>query len=92
MRILECYVLSAIGELSPQQEATLTDLLPALNRAYGREGTWQSIVAAEMRFSDRLPTSIQQMWLRNQEIAKRAGVTLSAQQFAEMFVDENLVA
>jgi hypothetical protein len=36
-----------------------------------------------------LPDEVRRMWANNQDIARKNGLTLTAQQFAEMFVDEN---
>jgi hypothetical protein len=42
-----------------------------------------------MEFPNNMPETIGQMWRRNQDAAHASGVNLEAQQFAEMFVDQN---
>jgi hypothetical protein len=44
-----------------------------------------------MEFPPEMPGMIRDLWIRNIEIARANEVTLEPQQFAEMFVDENLV-
>ncbi len=90
LRLLECYALKAIGELSLAHEKTLAALAPKLGVTYARVGTWDEILVAEMDLPAHLPALILQLWRRNQEIATAKGVQLSPQQFAEMFVDQNL--
>jgi hypothetical protein len=89
--LLEYYVLWAIGELSEKQASFMEEITPKLRSTFHREGDWQSIITAEMEFPAHLPTKIREFWVRNLEIARVAGVHLSPQQFAEMFVDENFV-
>lgn len=40
---------------------------------------------------DTMPEAIRDMWARNLKIARDNNVTLTPQQIAEMFVDENFV-
>ena len=91
LRILECYVLHAIGELDVADEEKLTALSPKLGKVYGRTGHWIAIVSSELRLPDDLPEHIVDSWNQNQTIAREHGVPLTPQQFAEMFVDDNLM-
>jgi len=43
-----------------------------------------------MAFPESMPDAIRGMWTRNQQIAAQNGVTLSAEEFAVMFVDSNI--
>jgi hypothetical protein len=63
-----------------------------LGSTYHREGEWQSIIAAEMDFPDHLPAKLRATWKHNCELARNNNVTLTAQQFAELVVDENFGA
>lgn len=38
-----------------------------------------------------MPERIRELWVKNTEIARQMRTTLSPQEFAEMFVDQNLV-
>src|SRR5262245_25484658 len=90
LRLLECYVLWAIGELSENEAKTLEDMTPKLQAVYNTQGNWQQVISAVMEFPPNMPELVRDLWLRNQEIAISHGTTLEAQRFAEMFVDENL--
>jgi hypothetical protein len=89
LRLLECYVLWAVGQLDPRQAEVLERMTPKLRETYGTNGTWQEIVAAEMEFPDSLPEALRSMWARNQEIARDNGTLLEPEQFARMVADEN---
>lgn len=89
LRLLELYVLKAIGKLPDSSEANLRKMQPNLAEEFGFNGSWDEIVAAAMEFPPNMPQLIVQMWQRNQEIAKCNNLTLSEQQFAELFVDKN---
>jgi hypothetical protein len=92
LRLLELYVLKAIDELSPAELQALERMAPKLRAIYGGNGEWHAAVAAAVDAPTDMPVVIREMWARNLEIARANGVTLPPQKFAEMFVDENLVA
>lgn len=86
------YVLWAIGELSSAEQQTLERIAPKLHSLYGSSGEWHDAVAAAIHLPPEMPTAIRDVWARNLEIARANDVTLHPQTFAEMFVDENLMA
>jgi len=90
LRLLECFVLKAINELSAADAENLKSMQPKLAQIYGKQGSWDQIISATMKFPENMPTLIREMWDRNQVIAKQQSTTLAPQQFAEMFVDQNL--
>ena len=90
LRLLECYVLKCVDQLSNEDLTNLAAMQPKLSEIYGIKGTWDQIIAAQMDFPDEMPIMVRQIWDKNQEIAKTNGVTLSGQQFVEMFVDQNI--
>jgi hypothetical protein len=91
LRLLECYVLRAIGELPEKDAEILANITPKLQEIYAHEGQWPEIVAATVNLPPQASETIKDMWERNQKIASDSNVLLSAQEFAEMFVDDNLV-
>ncbi len=91
LRLLECYVLNAIGQLSVEEANRLLMLTPKLNQLYARSGSWCEVLAAELDLPLDLQELIEQSWLKYQEAEAGAGLTASSQKFAEMFVDANLV-
>jgi hypothetical protein len=89
VRLLECYVLKAIGQLAAEDEARLSAMEPQLRKVYRHNGSWVHIVSSALDFPNNMAETIEQIWRRNQDVARASGVTLEAQQFAEMFVDQN---
>ncbi|HKQ11641.1 MAG TPA: hypothetical protein VJS85_10650 [Rhizomicrobium sp.] len=93
LRLLELYILKALDELPAMEQETLTRLAPKLQAIYGGNGQWHEAIEAAVRMPADMPQSIRGMWEKNLEIARANNVpALSAQKFAEMFVDENLTA
>jgi hypothetical protein len=92
LRLLELYVLRVIDELAQSEQDTLNAIAPKLQAIYGGGGQWYDAVAAAVRMPSEMPTAIRDMWAKNLEITRANGVALPSQQFAEMFVDENLIA
>ncbi len=91
LRLLECYVLWAIGQLPATEANTLKDMTPKLLAIYGVQGDWQQIIASVVQLPPNMPDMIQSTWAKNTEIARKNQAVLTPQQFAEMFVDQNLV-
>lgn len=91
LRLLECYVLNSLDLLPDRDRENLVAMQPRLEQLYGKRGSWDQIIAATMNFPAKMPSLIRGMWDRNKEIAKANEVNLDPQQFAEMFVDSNLV-
>jgi len=89
LRLLELYVLKAIGELSEEAEEALDAMGPKLQAIYGGDGRWDDAIAKAVHLPDAMPGAIRDMWTRNLKIAHDHNVTLTPQQFAEMFVDDN---
>ena len=89
LRLLEFYVLKAIGELSRESEESLNAMAPKLQAIYGGDGRWEDAIARAIHMPDTMPQAIRDMWSRNLKIARDNNLTLTPQQFAEMFVDNN---
>ena len=92
LRLLELYVLRAIDELPPMEQQALERMAPKLHAIYGGNGAWHEAVAAAVHLPADIPAAIRDLWARNLEIARTNDTPLVPQMFAEMFVDENLVA
>ena len=89
LKLLEFYVLKAIGELSREEEELLIAMAPKLQAIYGGGGQWHDAIESAVRMETETPSQIRDMWTRNQEIARANGVKLTPRQFAEIFVDDN---
>ena len=84
LRVLECYVLWAIGELEEKDQILLVKITPKLQNIYNQKGKWQDIVTAIMELPENMPELVKQMW----EKYKDQGLT--PEKFAQVFVDQNL--
>ncbi|MFI4875711.1 MAG: hypothetical protein ACIALR_10250 [Blastopirellula sp. JB062] len=89
IRLLECYILSAIDELPPVYEEKLSEMGPALKESYNLEGGWREVVAQVMQFPDTVDDELRQMWTHNQAVAAQNNQILSAEAFAQAVVDQN---
>ncbi|MDQ0469771.1 hypothetical protein [Labrys wisconsinensis] len=89
VRILECYVLWAIGELPEQEAKALQATTPMLQKTYNATGSWQDVVTGVVGLNPEVRGHLQELWKRNQEIARQHKTSLEPQDFAEMSVDEN---
>lgn len=92
VRLLECYALDAIGELSREDRANLEAMEPRLSQIYGTSGSWKEILGAAMQFPPEIGTAIKGMWEQNRQVAAQSGQKLSPQHFAEIFVDQNFAS
>ena len=89
LRLIECYILDSIDQLTSEQVATLVSMEPKLRAALGVTGTWKEIVAKTMDFPDTFPAQIKEIWQRNLDMAASKGASVSPEEFAMTFVDEN---
>lgn len=89
LRLLECYVLWAIGKLEPKEEQALAQMEPKLRKVLNQPGNWREIIAGAMSLPANMPELIRTNWAENLVIAEQHSATLAPQQFAEMFVDDN---
>lgn len=89
LRLLDSYVLLAIGALDAEQAAALQKLEPKLSEIFGRQGTWSTIVASELDLPEELPPRILEAWEDGRKKAASYGITLDPKEFAALFVDTN---
>ena len=89
LKLLDCFVLDAIGALDEQQLETLQRMESKLAGVYAQEGKWQDIVAAQLDFPQSMPEQIREIWKRNLLSAQQRGLTLDPREFAIAFVDQN---
>ena len=89
LRLLDLYVLRAIGELSPDQEENMNRIAPKLQARFGGGGQWHEAVERAVGMEAEAAQDIRDMWARNQEVARANGLTLTPEEFAMMVVDDN---
>src|SRR5579862_3006467 len=82
--VLENYVLDCIGELPPDKQALACSIV---QRVWGGgDDDWKATVRAQLRLEPSLDESLQGMWSRNRELAKRHDQPLHGVQFASAVV------
>ncbi|MES2185925.1 MAG: hypothetical protein V4505_15345 [Pseudomonadota bacterium] len=89
LRLLECYVLDAIGQLDDGTRSAMDSMEPKLAKVYQRQGTWQEIVRGEMDFPPSFPETIRGFWGQYSAEMARRGETIDANAFAMSFIDQN---
>jgi hypothetical protein len=70
-------------------EQRLEAMTPKLREVYKRQGSWQEMIAGEMRLPIDVPRYIQALEARNKQRAENSGVEPSAEDLARMSVDQN---
>ena len=89
LRLLDCYVLSAIGHLDAEQRDGLQRLEPKFREVFGGEGSWTDNVERQMEFPSSLPAEIAKVWEQGKLKAKGLGLQADPREFTEQFVDTN---
>jgi len=88
-RLLDAYVLWAIGELPRDQEDGLRRMAPKLQARFGGGGQWQEAVERAAGIEAVAAEDIRGMWERNQVVARAHGLTLTPEEFAMKVVEDN---
>lgn len=89
LRLLDSYVLAAIGALPQEQADSLHAMEPKLRSVYGSDGDWLRIVADQMGFPDHLPERIKEIWDNGVAKMRASGMSPDAVEFTRHFVDTN---
>lgn len=87
-RLVELWVLWAIGELSAVDELTLRSLEPELRKTWRREGEWHELIAAILNSPPKLPDDLRRMWQRNLAIAQERNEEPPKNYFARSIADQ----
>ena len=89
LRLLECYVLSSIGQLDQAQQDNLRRMEPNLAAVYHTKGSWYEIVQEQMGFPDTLPAKINELWNTHKAKAEAMDMSIDPNDFVTKFVDFN---
>ena len=88
IRILELYVLKAVGALSREDADAMKKITPELQSIYGHGAGWTRIVEHVMEFPREAQEEIRALWLeRKEEVAQTEGRRLHPEEFAREFTD-----
>lgn len=90
LRLVDCYVLDAIGRLDPDQDAQLVEMTPKFREIFGEEGDWREIVVARMQFPEGMAGAIRQVWdSGHARFVATNGREPDPEEFTRFFVDTN---
>lgn len=90
LRLVDSYVLDAIGKLDEPTAKWLVDSETYFRQTYGMTGSWQEIVAAQMQFPEGMQAAIVEVWEKGRaRFIEVNGEEPEPLQFAYMFVDQN---
>lgn len=92
LKVLDGYVLRAIGGLGPEQEAAFRQLEPKLAEAWQLTGHWTEMVEQRLGLPADLSDQILAVWQEGQANAAARGARLDPLQFTIRFVDNNFPA
>src|SRR5262245_42760827 len=83
LRLVECYVLDAIGELPDEDRARLESMAPEIAQSlHSSAETWQAAIGEALELDDGYADSLREDWASNAETARNTGVALTPQAFA----------
>lgn len=90
LRLLDAYVLDAIGELDAASDAALTAQEPAFRAMLGATGDWRTIVVQRMQFPDGMASAINEVWTKGRaKFVAAQGHEPDPVEFMRSFVDTN---
>ena len=89
LRLLDSYVMDAIGHLDEANARWLTAAEPNFRHDFGEQGTWKQIVEARMQFPAGMADAIREVWEKGRAQAHAAGQDVQPGAFAIQFVDSN---
>lgn len=90
LRLVDSYVLDAIGHLPPEVDAKMTEMEPKFREAFGDTGSWREMVVKQMRFPAGLQGAIRELWEKGRVRFREAqGREPDPAEFTQNFVDKH---
>ena len=87
LRLLDCYVLDAIGALHPDEQARLAEMAPMLEETFGNSD-WHEVVAEQMQFPEGMAGAIREVWTKGRvRFIEAQGHEPDPLEFTTNFVD-----
>ncbi|HVJ03965.1 MAG TPA: hypothetical protein VM662_17440 [Sphingomonas sp.] len=88
LRLVDGYVLDAIGHLDARADAELTAMEPQLRASYGIGGSWREMVEARMNFPAGIRGAIREVWEKGRpKFVAAQGHEPDPHEFTRTFVD-----
>lgn len=90
LRLLDSYVLDAIGHLDPAADAALVAMEPKFHEVCATSGDWRTVVAQQMQFPAGMAGAIRELWDKGHDKFVAAnGHDPDPAEFTRVFVDSN---
>lgn len=90
LKLLDAYVLDAIGALDADSDAALTAMEPKFRELFGGTGDWRAMVAERMQFPDGMAGAINEVWTKGRvKFIAAQGHEPDPIEFMRSFVDTN---
>ena len=90
LRLLDCYVMDAIGVLDPTDDAELKQVEPKLRKTFGAQGSWRQIVESRMNFPAGMKGAIKELWEKGRpKFIAQHGYEPNPWDFTIHFIDKN---
>jgi hypothetical protein len=90
LKLLDSYVLAAIGKLDAGTDAALTSQEPKFREAFGVTGSWRAIVEDSMKFPPGMEGAVREVWGKGKaKFFAVNGYDPDPVEFATIFVDTN---
>ncbi len=90
LRLLDSYVLDAIGVLDEKSDVLLTEMEPKFHEMFGATGDWRTIVVQRMQFPEGMAGAIREVWVKGRvKFIAAQGHEPDPVEFTRNFVDTN---
>ena len=87
LKVIEAFILDAIGELPVEQRDLMQQITPKLQEIYKSQRSWQGIVAEAMHWKPNAAANIRDQWKKVQELDAANSAGLLPAVFAQKFAD-----
>jgi hypothetical protein len=88
LKLVDCYVLDAIGHLDAASNAQLVAMEPSLRETYGATGGWREIVTSQMKFPEGMAGAVREVWEKGRtRFIAAQGHEPDPHEFTRTFVD-----
>ncbi|HEX7856555.1 MAG TPA: hypothetical protein VF503_23000 [Sphingobium sp.] len=90
LRLLDSYILDAIGHLDAESERILSGMEPEFRETVGTAGDWRTIVAEQMQFPVGMQGAVREVWDKGRvKFVEAQAREPDPAEFARIFVDSN---
>jgi hypothetical protein len=90
LRLLDCYVMDAIGVLDPEDDAMLTRAEPKFHKMFHTTGKWRQIVETRMNFPAGMKGAVKELWEKGRpRFKEKHGYEPNPWDFTVHFIDTN---